>query len=93
MPRVHNNKNNYTVSAPRHQKKVTQHATSAKIHSHDWLEILEFAPPNVSGSISSGANFGGLSSYRAYSGFKRGPASGWWDWSPRISRFLDRIPI
>jgi len=33
---------------------------------------LEFAPPKVSGSISSGANFGGLSPYRACSGFKRG---------------------
>jgi len=35
MPRVplKKNKNNYTVSAPRHLKKVTQHATSAKMHS------------------------------------------------------------
>ncbi|KEH34338.1 hypothetical protein MTR_3g464800 [Medicago truncatula] len=38
-----------------------------------WLGILEFAPPEVSGSIPSGANFGGLSPYRACSGFKRGP--------------------
>ncbi|KEH18138.1 hypothetical protein MTR_8g012670 [Medicago truncatula] len=38
-----------------------------------WLGILEFAPPKVSGSIPSGANFGGLSPYRACSGFKRGP--------------------
>jgi len=37
------------------------------------LEILEFAPPKVSGSIPYGANFGGLSPYRACSGFKRGP--------------------
>jgi len=28
-----------------------------------WLGILEFAPPKVSGSIPSGANFGGLSPY------------------------------
>jgi len=27
------NKKNYTVSAPRHQEKVTQHAASAKMHS------------------------------------------------------------
>jgi len=27
------NKNNYTVSAPRHPKKVSQHATSVKMHS------------------------------------------------------------
>jgi len=27
------NKKNYTVSVPHHQKKVTQHATSAKMHS------------------------------------------------------------
>ncbi|RHN71125.1 hypothetical protein MtrunA17_Chr3g0142861 [Medicago truncatula] len=38
-----------------------------------WLGILEFAPPEVSGSILSGANFGGLSPYRACSGSKRGP--------------------
>ncbi|RHN63056.1 hypothetical protein MtrunA17_Chr4g0054181 [Medicago truncatula] len=38
-----------------------------------WLGILEFAPLEVSGSILSGANFGGLSPYRACSGFKRGP--------------------
>jgi len=57
-----------------------------------WLGILEFAPPNVSGSIPSEANFGGLSPYRACSGFKWGaPASGRWDWSRWISRFLDRI--
>jgi len=37
------------------------------------LEILEFASPKASGSISSGANFGGLSPYRACSGFKRDP--------------------
>ncbi|AES70168.1 hypothetical protein MTR_3g048930 [Medicago truncatula] len=36
-------------------------------------QILEFALPEVSGSIPSGANFGGLSPYRACSGFKRGP--------------------
>ena len=57
-----------------------------------WLGILEFVPPKVSGSIPSGANFGRLSPYRACSGFKWGPASGRWDWSPRISRSLDRIP-
>jgi len=34
---------------------------------------LEFAPPKVLGLIPSGANFGGLSPYRACSGFKRGP--------------------
>jgi len=38
-----------------------------------WLGILEFAPPEVLGSIPSSANFGGLSPYRACSGFKRGP--------------------
>jgi len=38
-----------------------------------WLGILEFAPPKVSGSIPSGANFGGLSPYRACSGFKQAP--------------------
>jgi len=27
------NKNNYRVNAPRHLKKVMQHATSAKMHS------------------------------------------------------------
>jgi len=27
------NKNNYTDSVPRHQKKMSQHATSAKMHS------------------------------------------------------------
>jgi len=32
MPRVPN-KNNYIVSVSRHQKKVTQHATSEKMHS------------------------------------------------------------
>jgi len=32
MPRVPNKKI-YTISAPRHQKKVTQHATSTKMHS------------------------------------------------------------
>jgi len=33
MPRVPNKKyKNYTVSAPRHKKKVMQHATSAKMH-------------------------------------------------------------
>jgi len=37
---------------------------------------LEFAPPKVSGSIPSGANFGGLSPYRACSGFKWGPQVG-----------------
>ncbi|RHN71161.1 putative tripeptidyl-peptidase II [Medicago truncatula] len=57
-----------------------------------WLGILEFAPPEVSGSIPFGANFGGLSPYRVCYGFKRAPASERWDWSPRISRFLDRIP-
>jgi len=31
MPRVPNKK--YTVSAPRRKKKVTQHATSPKMHS------------------------------------------------------------
>ena len=31
-PRKKNN-NNYTVSVPHHQKKVTQRATSAKMHS------------------------------------------------------------
>jgi len=41
-----------------------------------WLGILEFAPPKVSGSIPSGANFGGLSPYRACSGFKRPPQVG-----------------
>jgi len=49
-----------------------------------WLEILEFAPPKVSGSIPSGANFGGLSPYRACSGFKWSPASERWDWSPGL---------
>ncbi|KEH22480.1 hypothetical protein MTR_7g451270 [Medicago truncatula] len=38
-----------------------------------WLGILEFAPPEVSGSILSGANFGGLSPYRDCSGLKRDP--------------------
>ncbi|AES73579.1 hypothetical protein MTR_3g106390 [Medicago truncatula] len=39
-----------------------------------WLEILEFAPPKISGSILSGVNFGGLSPYIAFcSGFKRDP--------------------
>lgn len=38
-----------------------------------WLEILEFVPSKVWGSIPSGANFGGLSPYRACSDFKRGP--------------------
>ncbi|KEH17036.1 hypothetical protein MTR_0051s0120 [Medicago truncatula] len=38
-----------------------------------WLGILEFAPPEASGSIPSGANFGGQNPYRACSGFKRGP--------------------
>jgi len=38
----------------------------------------------ISGSIPSGANFNGLSLYRACSGFKRGPASRRWDWSPRL---------
>jgi len=38
-----------------------------------WFEILEFDPPKVSSLIPSGVNFGGLSPYRAYSGFKRGP--------------------
>jgi len=36
-----------------------------------WFEILEFAPSKVSGLIPSGANFGGLSPYRACSDFKR----------------------
>ena len=57
-----------------------------------WLGILEFTPPKVSSLIPSGANFDGLSPYRACFGVKRGPASGRWDWSPRISRSLDRIP-
>jgi len=35
-----------------------------------WLGILEFAPPKVSGSFRSSANFGGLSPYRVCSGFK-----------------------
>jgi len=30
-----------------------------------WFEILEFAPPKVSSSIPTSANFGGLSPYRA----------------------------
>jgi len=38
-----------------------------------WLGILEFAPPKVSGSILFDVNFGGLSPYRACSGFKRPP--------------------
>jgi len=35
MPRVprKKNKKNYTINVPRHQKKVTQCATSAKMHS------------------------------------------------------------
>ena len=34
MPRVPRKKiKNYKVNLPRHQKKVTQHATSAKMHS------------------------------------------------------------
>ena len=37
------------------------------------IKRMEFAPPKVSGSIPSGANFGGLSPYRVCSGFKRGP--------------------
>ncbi|AES94643.1 hypothetical protein MTR_5g016710 [Medicago truncatula] len=46
----------------------------------DWLGILEFASPEISGSITSGANFGGLSPYRACSGFKRGPRK----WAVRL---------
>ncbi|AES88715.1 hypothetical protein MTR_4g061230 [Medicago truncatula] len=42
-----------------------------------WLGILEFTPPEVSGSIPSGANFGGLSPYRACS------ASSAFKWGPR----------
>ncbi|AES90445.1 hypothetical protein MTR_4g091250 [Medicago truncatula] len=37
------------------------------------LGILEFVPPDVSGSIPYGANFGGLSPYRACYDFKRDP--------------------
>jgi len=44
--------------------------------SNGWLGILEFAPPKVSCSIPSSANFGGLSPYKACSGFKRGPRKG-----------------
>jgi len=40
------------------------------------LGYLEFAPLEVSGSIPSSANFGGLSPYRACFGFKQAPASG-----------------
>jgi len=37
-----------------------------------WLEILEFAPSKVSGSIPYGSNFGGWSPYKACFDFKRG---------------------
>jgi len=41
------NKNNYTVSVPHHSKKMTQRATSAKMHSQlgqRWfLENLHFS--------------------------------------------------
>ena len=41
------NKNNYTVSVPRHLEKLTQRATSAKMHSQlgqGWfLENLHFS--------------------------------------------------
>jgi len=43
------------------------------------LDILEFAPPKVSGLIPSSVNFGGLNPHRACSGFKWGPASGRWN--------------
>jgi len=33
VPKKIKNKNNYTVSAPSHQKKVTQNVMSAKMHS------------------------------------------------------------
>ncbi|KEH28666.1 hypothetical protein MTR_4g009625 [Medicago truncatula] len=54
-----------------------------------WLGILEFAPPEVSGSIPFGANFDGLSPYRVNSGFKRSPHKWAVELVYRISRFLD----
>jgi len=41
MPRVPRKKKNYTVSVPQHQKKVTQHATSANAQSAGLGGILK----------------------------------------------------
>jgi len=55
-------------SIPFHLKPLIQ--TEPWSWPSGWLGILEFAPPKVSGSFRSSANFGGLSPYRVCSGFK-----------------------
>jgi len=54
--------------------------------------ILECAPLKVLSLISFGANFGGQVHTKFCSSLEWAPVSGRWDWSPRISQYIDRIP-